>query len=123
MESWQGWRKRFKEWKQDNKISDADIADAMGVERPTVNSWLNKREPNLSDFMGLCAATGADPGLILFGQAILRDAVPTESAAHRAMVASPTATPGHKQFVSKLSRFKRRKRGLQRVIVVSRAGK
>jgi len=67
MGSWKAWRQRAKDWKRDRRISDADIAQAVGVERGTVNSWLNKREPNLSDFMALCEAMKADPAIILFG--------------------------------------------------------
>lgn len=116
MESWKSWRKRAKEWKADNDYDDADIAEAVGVARATVNSWLNKREPNLSDFIALCEAMGADPGLILFGQAVLRDAVPEESEARGALTASPTATPGHKRFVTKLQKFKQKRRKLRVVV-------
>ena len=78
MEPWKGWRRRAKDWKKDNRLDDADIAAKLGViisrpvERSTVNSWLNKREPNLSDFMALCEAMAADPGFILFEQALLK---------------------------------------------------
>ena len=119
MEPWKTWRKRAKEWKKDNKISDTQIAAALGRERSTANSWLNKRDPNLSDFMALCEAMGADPGLILFGQAVLPGAVKSGSDAHKAMTSSPTATPGHDRFVQQLKvrTFKQKKARLRRIIV------
>lgn len=67
MRGWMEWRQRAKGWKADKGLSDADIAAKLGVERGTVNSWLNKREPNLSDFMYFCEAMGADAKEILFG--------------------------------------------------------
>lgn len=117
MASWKDWRTRVKQWKKDNELDDADIAESVGRKRATINSWLNKREPNLSDFMALCEAMGADPGHILFEQPSLRGDAAKESAAHRVMSASPTAEPGHREFVSKLRRFKQNRRRTRRVIV------
>jgi hypothetical protein len=104
MGTWRDWRKRAKEWKEDNDLDDAVISAAVGRKRATVNSWLNKREPNLSDFMALCEAMGADPGLILFEQAVL----PRTRAA---TAANPIATP-HTKLMTKLRTFKQKRRKL-----------
>lgn len=69
MDPWQQWRHRAKQWKKDHQITDEALAAAIGRRRATINSWFNKREPNLSDFMALCLAMGADPDHILFGDA------------------------------------------------------
>lgn len=119
MEPWSEWRKRAKEWKKDNQLDDDELAAAVGRKRATINSWLNKREPNLSDFMALCEAMGADPGLILFGRAIFPSAVSTGSEAHRAMTSAPTANPNHHKLMQKFRKFKANKVKLRRGITRS----
>jgi transcriptional regulator with XRE-family HTH domain len=120
-ESWKGWRQRAKDWKKDNRLDDARIAEDVGVSRPTLNSWLNKREPNLADFMHMCEAMGADPGHILFGRPVLREMAGSSTIAHQVVSASPTAEPGYREFEGKLrdkSRdFKRKRTKLRRVTV------
>lgn len=118
METWKEWRKRAKDWKKDNKLTDADIAAGIpkrtkGVgkyevkvlppSRAQVQAWLMGRyDPDLTDFLALCEAMGADPGHILFGEPILRRAVRPGTKAHEIVTASPTAYPGHAEFVKKL---------------------
>jgi transcriptional regulator with XRE-family HTH domain len=117
--SWKGWRQRAKDWKKDNGLDDAEIAASVGVARATLNSWLNKREPNLSDFMHLCEAMGADPGHILFGRPVLREL--TTGAVRQVVSASPTAEPGYREFEGKLKEkskdFKRKRSKFRRVLV------
>lgn len=108
MENWKDWRRRAKEWKADHEIDDAYISASVGKKRATINSWLNKREPNLADFMALCEAMGADPGLILFGHPVLGDAVPATSQA-RVFIS-------HAGAPNKLRSFKLKKRRLRRVV-------
>ena len=109
MDGWAGWRRRFKDWKQRNKIADADLAEQLGVSRQAVNHWLTGRnEPNLSDFFDLCGAVGADPGMILFGQPALRGELRQDSSAYRVLSASKPAED--KKRLEKIRRFKSRRR-------------
>lgn len=71
MSLWQHWRQRAADWKREHQVSDAEIAERVGRKRPTVNSWLNKREPNLADFIAICEAMRADPAAILFGRPLV----------------------------------------------------
>lgn len=133
---WRGWRERAKLYKDDHDLNDATLAAEITamredrglgekkVERGTVNSWLNKREPNLADFMDLCAAMGADPGHILFESPVLRELVPQNSRAREVTSASPTATPGHGSFMKRLKNasksreFKKKRQRLRRGVLV-----
>lgn len=123
MDAWQGWRKRAKEWKKDNGLSDSSLAASMGVKRGTINSWFNKREPNLSDFIGLCEAMGADPGMILFEVPVLRGMVARSSDAQIALRGSPTADPHHQELVKKIKQsekvreFKKKKSRVRAIII------
>lgn len=107
---WTKWRRRIKDIKTDAKLKDADIAagieqlrsDGKPVARATVNSWLNKREPNLKDFFDMCVAMGADPGHVLFEQPIVRHLVPEKSLARKIAASSPSAEPGHRAFQNTL---------------------
>lgn len=126
---WTKWRQRIKDIKTDAKLKDADIAagiaelrnDGKEVARATVNSWLNKREPNLKDFFDMCIAMGADPGHVLFETPVVRGLVPEKSLARKIASASPTAEPGHKDLMKRLHaksrEFKRNKAKRRRVVV------
>lgn len=136
MADWRQWRARLKDIKRDSNLKDADIAaniEAARIDagipekkarlaRGTVNSWLNKREPNLSDFFELCEAMGADPGHVLFEQPVIRGALSAESIARRVVSASPTAEPGYGAFQEKLRHksreFKKKRTKLRRVVKV-----
>lgn len=114
MDSWHNWRKRAKDWKKDHELTDADIAAQLSEKRSTVNSWLNKRDLNLADFMALCAAMGADPGHILFEVPVLRKSVKESSEAQQVLKSSPSAHPGHSDLMKKMRAFKKHKTRLRR---------
>lgn len=116
MGSWDGWRERAKKWKKDKDISDVkialDVSISVGrkVSRTTLNSWLNKREPNLREFIYLCEAMGAEPDKILFG-------FPPLQELPRPAKANGTAKPGaHATKVREFKKNKTRTRTRPRVL-------
>ncbi len=127
---WNEWRARAKAHKEAAGKTDADLAAEISshrlppknkVERSTVNSWFNRRDPNVEDFFDLCAAMGADPGVILFKRPVLPDSTAADSEARKAISARPTAEPGYNDFERKLKgktrEFKRKRQKLRRVVV------
>jgi hypothetical protein len=76
--SWPSWRDRAKAWKAGLGRFDEDLAAELTelraekgknpVARGTLNSWINKRDLNLSDFMELCEIMDADPRYLLFNE-------------------------------------------------------
>lgn len=70
------WRKRFKDYLKDEGLSQTDLAKRIGVTQGAVGHWLSgRREVNLSDFMALCKASGANAQYILFGEGESRSAL------------------------------------------------
>lgn len=110
MSEWATWRKRFKDFKKDHRITDADIAAKSGIERVTVNSYLNKRDPGVADFMAMCEAAGADPGRILFE-------IPTRNGEARPVTEARRAPAGPLVKATKHRRFKQNQRRLRRIKV------
>ena len=63
------WRQRFKDYLRDEQLSQSEIAARIGVTQGGLGHWLSgRREINLSDFMALCKASGANAQFILFGE-------------------------------------------------------
>lgn len=112
-------RERVRQFKAQNDTSDAAVAaelEAWGVDigRSGVNAWWSRTEPTISQFYAACVIMGADPGMMLFGRPILTDAVPSGSAAHKAMSATPASDPKHEDLMNRIRSFKRKKASLRR---------
>lgn len=81
------WAPRFREHMRRHKLSQEKLGEGMQpqVSQGTVGHWLRGRSKiTLEQFLGLCAAAGADPRKILFDQSsaqaaleILKDHVVT----------------------------------------------
>lgn len=73
------WRSRFKDYLADNQLSQSELARRIGVTQGAVGHWLSgRREINLTDFIALCKASGANAQFILFGEGESRSALLAE---------------------------------------------
>lgn len=63
------WQDRLLIHMEANNLSQTALAARIGVTQGGLGHWLSgRREINLSDFMRLCKAAGANPQVILFGE-------------------------------------------------------
>lgn len=73
------WRSRFKDYLADNQLSQSELARRISVTQGAVGHWLSgRREINLTDFIALCKASGANAQFILFGEGESRSALLAE---------------------------------------------
>jgi transcriptional regulator with XRE-family HTH domain len=73
------WQSRFKDYLADNRLSQSEIAGRIGVTQGALGHWLSgRREINLSAFIALCRASGANAQFILFGEGESRSALLAE---------------------------------------------
>jgi transcriptional regulator with XRE-family HTH domain len=67
-DAWKSWGIRLRVHLKEKRQRPVGLAAKMGISESAMRSWINgNREINLSDFMALCSAAGADPRQILFG--------------------------------------------------------
>lgn len=63
------WKTRLQIHMEAQSLTQTALAARMGVTQGGLGHWLSgRREINLSDFMRLCKAAGANPQIILFGE-------------------------------------------------------
>lgn len=72
------WAPRFRAHMKRHGQSQESLAEDLEVVQGTIGHWLRGRNPiTLVDFLSLCAAAGADPRLILFGETTVQAALDT----------------------------------------------
>lgn len=80
-----------------NHLSQEALGEAMGVSQGAVGHWLRGfREINLSDFWHLCAAAGADPREILFGETSAQAALDT--LRDKVLATSPEKSTSYQKY-------------------------
>ena len=122
MLDWKKWPERYKAFKKQAKVRDADVAEYVNAvlgtnyKRGTINSWLNQREVTLEHFFLICEGAHADPGEILFGIPVLPStgSLITRPSIVQSML--PTA-PNLSAIAEKQRQFKLKKSKLRRVVI------
>jgi prephenate dehydratase len=72
---------RIKQVRQTAGLTQAELADALGVSQPTVNRWeTGETEPARTTLEQLAEATGAAPEWLAFGRPAVREAAATDGA-------------------------------------------
>ena len=109
MDEWKSWTLRAKRAMRDNKVTQAQLAEKMGVTQGQVGHWLNgRRSINLEEFMEFAKFVGADPQVLLFGNNLsnpgyLREIV--EDAVNAAIAAKAATSPNYMRLGDKLHRL------------------
>lgn len=101
-----GWAGRFRAHMRLHRLSQERLGTDLGVTQGAIGHWLRGRSKiTLEQFWALCEAAGADPKLILFGEA--HPGLVTEI--RQALTAHPELVPGYRRFERKMARSKRKK--------------
>ena len=103
----QDWAKRFRAHMRLHHLSQERLGSELDVSQGAIGHWLRgEREINLSDFLALCAAAGADPRAILFGN----DNPHLVSEIRQALAAHPELIPSYTRFEKSMRRRKSRRK-------------
>lgn len=98
-----GWSERFRAHMRRHKLSQDHLGGQLNPQRTqaTIGHWLRGiREINLREFFALCAAAGADPREILFGEDSAEAALSTLRA--KVLATKPDRSPDYGKFEKSL---------------------
>ena len=63
------WQDRFLVFMESRELTQTEVARRLDMTQGAIGHWLSgRREISLTDFFRLCAAAGANPQSILFGE-------------------------------------------------------
>ena len=100
------WAKRFRTHMRLHGLSQERLGTELDVSQGAIGHWLRgEREINLTDFLALCGAAGADPRAILFGS----ENPHLVSEIRQALAAHPELIPSYPRFEKTMRRKKPRK--------------
>ena len=99
------WQQRFRAHMERHGQTQEKLGALLDPERTqaTIGHWLRGvRQINLSEFLALCEAAGADPREILFGETTAEAAL---SALRATVLATkPDSSPDYKKFEKSIAR-------------------